>query len=78
MDPSFGDGVDIVQWMKSKLQKPDYENAICYLDEEIIYWEEVEQAKVLKLLELAISCTQFACEARPSMREIVKILIKAG
>nr|CAD1835595.1 unnamed protein product [Ananas comosus var. bracteatus] len=50
VDPSFGDGVDIVQWMKSKLQKPDYENAICYLDEEIIYWE-VEQAKVLKLLK---------------------------
>lgn len=78
MDPSFGDGVDIVQWVKSKLQKPDYENAICYLDDEIIYWEEVEQAKVLKLLELAISCTQLACEARPSMREIVKTLIKAG
>lgn len=76
VDPSFEDGVDIVRWIKSNLQNSDEWIPLDCLDEEIWYWVEDEKAKALKLLDLAISCTQSACEARPSMREVVRILLK--
>jgi hypothetical protein len=46
------------------------------LDEEIIYWPEDEQAKSLDLLDLAVSCTQTDFQSRPSMREVVNILLR--
>ena len=48
VDPSFEDGVDIVRWIKSNLQKSDEWSPLGCLDEEIWYWEEDEKAKAHK------------------------------
>jgi hypothetical protein len=71
VDSAFGEGVDIVTWMRSNLKQADHPTVMSCLDEEILYWPEDEQAKALDLLDLAISCTQTACQLRPSMREVV-------
>ncbi|XP_044460128.1 leucine-rich repeat receptor-like protein kinase PEPR2 [Triticum aestivum] len=77
VDPAFGDGVDMVTWMRSNLTvQADYGSIMSCLDEEIMYWPEHEQAKALDLLDLAVSCTQTACQSRPSMREVVNILMR--
>ena len=76
VDPSFEDGVDIVTWMRSRLNTADWEIIFESLDEEITYWVENDREKALGLLELAMSCTQTACDARPSMREVVGTLTK--
>jgi serine/threonine protein kinase len=76
VDPAFGDGVDIVTWMRSNLTQADRESIMSCLDEEIMYWPEYDQAKALDLLDLAISCTDMSCQLRPSMREVVNILMR--
>ena len=76
VDSAFGDGIDIVTWIRSNLKQADHPDIMSRLDEEIVYWHEDEQAKALDLLDLAISCTQTACQSRPSMREVVNILVR--
>ncbi|TVU31296.1 hypothetical protein EJB05_22978 [Eragrostis curvula] len=76
VDPSFGDGVDIVAWMRSNLKQEDPYSIIRHMDEEIMCWPEDEQTMALELLDLAVSCTQVASQSRPSMREVVNILMK--
>lgn len=76
MDPNFGDGVDIVTWIRSKLENADMFSRLSLLDVEMQYWMEDEKNKALELLDLAISCTKVAFEARPSMREVVGMLMK--
>ena len=76
VDPAFGDGVDIVAWMRLNLKHADYCSVMSFLDEEIMYWPEDEKAKALDLLDLAISCTQVAFESRLSMREVVSTLMR--
>ncbi|XP_044964195.1 receptor-like protein kinase [Hordeum vulgare subsp. vulgare] len=79
VDRAFGDGVDIVTWMRSNLTaQADHGSIMSCLDEEIMYWPEHEQANALDLLDLAVSCTQTACQSRPSMREVVNILMRIG
>ncbi|KAK3157355.1 hypothetical protein QOZ80_2AG0120090 [Eleusine coracana subsp. coracana] len=55
VDPSFGDGVDIVAWLRSNLKQEDRYSIISHMDEEIIHWPEDEQTKALDLLDLAVS-----------------------
>uniref|UniRef100_J3N113 non-specific serine/threonine protein kinase n=1 Tax=Oryza brachyantha TaxID=4533 RepID=J3N113_ORYBR len=77
VDPAFGDGVDIVTWMRSNLgQAADGRSIMNCLDEEIMYWPEDEQSKALDLLDLAMSCAQLACQSRPSMRDVVNNLMR--
>jgi hypothetical protein len=76
VDPSFEDGVDLATWMRTKLKQADRCSIVSLMDEEIMYWPEDEQEKALGLLDLAISCTQVACQSRPSMREVVNTLLK--
>ncbi|KAJ7965269.1 Leucine-rich repeat receptor-like protein kinase [Quillaja saponaria] len=74
VDPCFEEGLDIVSWTKKKLQ--DSDECLCFLDEEISYWDKEEQQKALRLLDLAVECTQVVADARPSMRDVVAFLIK--
>lgn len=77
IDSCFEDEHDIVSWVRAKLQdKSDDSYLFSFLDEEIEYWEDEERIKAVKLLELALSCTQFAYEERPSMRQVVRDLFK--
>lgn len=74
MDPTFEEGVDIVAWVGGNQQIAEETSPFFFLDEEISWWTEQEKVRALKLLDLAASCTQVTCEARPSMREVVKYL----
>ncbi|KAG2549803.1 hypothetical protein PVAP13_9KG259500 [Panicum virgatum] len=76
VDPSFGDGVDIATWVRTKLKQADHSSIKGLMDKEIMYWPEYEQEMALDLLGLAVSCTQVACQSRPSMREVVNMLMK--
>ncbi|KAG0497052.1 hypothetical protein HPP92_001743 [Vanilla planifolia] len=76
VDPSFEDGVDIVTWVNANLKKVEQFNILQLLDKEISYWMEIERSNALKLLELAMSCTQRSSSARPSMRKVVANLVK--
>lgn len=73
VDPSF-EGVDIVSWTKKNLQA---DNEWCsFLDMEVSSWNVDEQWKVLKLLDLAMDCTELEPGIRPSMRDLVGYLLK--
>ncbi|XP_021896852.1 leucine-rich repeat receptor-like protein kinase PEPR2 isoform X2 [Carica papaya] len=74
VDPSFEEGMDIVLWTRQKLM--ENEESISFLDEEISLWDSDEQYKALRLLELALSCTEPVASSRPSMRDIVGVLQK--
>lgn len=74
VDLCFEEGLDIVSWTKKNLQEND--DCICFLDEEINYWDRDEQQKALKLLDLALECTEQVADARPSMRDVVAFRIK--
>lgn len=76
VDPSFENDVDIVTWMRDRLDMANWEVLFESLDEEITYWMEDDKEQALGLLDLAMSCTQWACDARPSMREVVGALVK--
>ncbi|KAJ6764658.1 LEUCINE-RICH REPEAT RECEPTOR-LIKE PROTEIN KINASE PEPR1 [Salix koriyanagi] len=74
VDPSFEEGLDIVSWTRKKLEEND--ECVCFLDREISFWNRDEQQKALKLLELALECTESVADKRPSMRDVVGSLIK--
>ncbi|KAJ6418884.1 hypothetical protein OIU84_002121 [Salix udensis] len=70
VDPSFEEGLDIVSWTRKKLEEND--ECVCFLDREISFWNRDEQQKALKLLELALECTESVADKRPSMRDVEK------
>lgn len=74
VDPCFEEDKYIVSWTRRKLQEND--ESICFLDEEINFWDGEDQLKALKLLELALDCTEQRAEMRPSMRDVIGSLIK--
>ncbi|KAB1205188.1 Receptor-like protein kinase [Morella rubra] len=74
VDSCFEDGLDIVSWTRKNLQEND--ECICFLDEEISYWGRDGQQKALKLLDMALDCTEQVADRRPSMRDVVGFLTK--
>ncbi|KAK9291850.1 hypothetical protein L1049_019800 [Liquidambar formosana] len=74
VDPCFEEGLDIVTWTRKNLQEDN--EWFCFLDKEISFWDGDEQFKALKLLDLALECTEFAADIRPSMRDVVASLTK--
>ncbi|XP_010520939.1 PREDICTED: leucine-rich repeat receptor-like serine/threonine-protein kinase At1g17230 [Tarenaya hassleriana] len=74
VDPSFEEGLDIVSWTKLNLLED--EEPIGFFDKEISHWVGVEQEKALGLLELALQCTEQTAESRPSMRDVLRSLMK--
>lgn len=74
VDPQFEEGLDIVTWTRKNLGNDDA--YIYFVDQEIYYWDRSEQLMALKLLELALQCTEFLPSLRPSMRDVVGSLLK--
>ncbi|PIN22926.1 Serine/threonine protein kinase [Handroanthus impetiginosus] len=73
VDPSFGEGLDIVSWVRTLVK--DYDDCFCCLDEEILHWEEQDQQEALWLMDLALQCTATVPDIRPSMRDVVGSLL---
>lgn len=71
VDSSFEEGLDIVSWVRN----PQNNNGLYCLDEEIFYWDMDEQAMAQSMMDLALRCTEFDANLRPSMRDMVGSLI---
>lgn len=73
IDEEYGDGKDIVYWVLTHLN--DRQNVLKVLDNEVA--SEPVQEGMIKVLKVAILCTTKLPNLRPSMREVVKMLVDA-
>lgn len=74
IEPEFGEKVDIVNWVCSKVQQENKEKILGMVDSRIgkVYIEEA-----IKVLRIAIMCTARVPAMRPSMRSVVQMLVDA-
>ncbi|KAF5744211.1 leucine-rich repeat transmembrane protein kinase [Tripterygium wilfordii] len=73
IEDEYGEGKEIVYWVSTRLN--DRKNVIKVLDSEVMS-ESVED-NMIKVLKIAILCTAKLPTLRPSMREVVKMLVDA-
>ncbi|KAH0455866.1 hypothetical protein IEQ34_015898 [Dendrobium chrysotoxum] len=73
----FGDGVDIVRWVKKTVAEAgdDKDAAMAVTDRRI---SPAPVEKIARLYGVAMMCVQEKSEARPTMREVVKMLSEPG
>ncbi|KAJ7566184.1 hypothetical protein O6H91_02G091700 [Diphasiastrum complanatum] len=73
VEPEFGDGVDIVRWVCDKLQIKDG-GLLEVLDPRL---GRGSREDMLPVLKVALLCTRTLPMQRPSMREVVQMLLEA-
>ncbi|KAL3565523.1 hypothetical protein D5086_033569 [Populus alba] len=73
IDEAYGEGKDIAYWVLSHLN--DRENILKVLDEEVA--SESAQEEMIKVLKIGVLCTTKLPNLRPTMREVVKMLVDA-
>ncbi|KAF5732790.1 leucine-rich repeat transmembrane protein kinase [Tripterygium wilfordii] len=73
IEDEYGEGKDIVYWVLTRLN--DRKNIIKVLDSAVVS-ESVED-DMIKVLKIAILCTTKLPTLRPSMRDVVKMLVDA-
>ncbi|KAH9291424.1 hypothetical protein KI387_043386 [Taxus chinensis] len=71
LDPSFGEGIDIVRWVKSCSEGEDV-----VIDEELgdESIESTVKEEILGMIWIALKCTENKADDRPSMIEVVEML----
>ncbi|KAK2999109.1 hypothetical protein RJ639_024348 [Escallonia herrerae] len=74
LDPSFGESIDIVEWVRRKISSKASEQA---LDTEIAGQCQHVQEEMLLVLRIALLCTAKLPKDRPSMRDIITMLGEA-
>ncbi|GLJ17336.1 hypothetical protein SUGI_0301030 [Cryptomeria japonica] len=72
IEPEYGENRDIVDWISCKISSK--ESAVDVLDSKISMSFEMEMIKVLRI---AISCVLKLPSLRPTMREVVQMLVDA-
>ncbi|KAL3503888.1 hypothetical protein ACH5RR_033729 [Cinchona calisaya] len=73
IEESYEDGKDIVYWVATHLS--DRENVLKVLDPKVVC--DLVQDDMIKVLRIATLCTAKLPNLRPSMKEVVKMLIDA-
>ncbi|XP_015886326.3 receptor protein-tyrosine kinase CEPR2 [Ziziphus jujuba] len=73
IEEEYGEGKDIVYWVSTHLH--DRENVLKVLDDKVA--SESIRDDMIKVLKTAILCTTKLPNLRPTMREVVKMLIDA-
>ena len=73
IEEEYGEGKDIVYWVLNHVN--DRESVLRVLDDKVV--TDSVQDGMLKVLKVAILCTTKLPSVRPSMREVVKMLIDA-
>ncbi|KAI9126223.1 hypothetical protein K1719_002644 [Acacia pycnantha] len=73
IEEDYGEGKDIVYWVMTNLD--NRESAIKILDDKIV--SESAEDEMIKVLKVAIHCTTKLPSLRPTMRDVVKMLIDA-
>ncbi|KAK3015920.1 hypothetical protein RJ639_007687 [Escallonia herrerae] len=74
LDPSFGESIDIVEWVRRKISSKASEQA---LDTEIAGQCQHVQEEMLLVLRIALLCTAKLPKDRLSMRDIITMLGEA-
>ncbi|KAK4413332.1 Receptor protein-tyrosine kinase CEPR2 [Sesamum alatum] len=73
IDDDYGEGKDLVYWVSTHLN--NRENVLKVLDHKVA--TELVQDDMIKVLKIATLCTSKLPNLRPSMKEVVKMLIDA-
>lgn len=73
IDPEFGESIDIVGWIRRKLDKNSPEEA---LDPSVGNCKHVQE-EMLLVLRIALLCTAKLPKDRPSMRDVIMMLGEA-
>ncbi|KAK9047191.1 hypothetical protein V6N11_053042 [Hibiscus sabdariffa] len=71
IEEEYGEGKDLVHWVSTHLNH--YENVLKVLDREVA----TVQDDMVKVLKIGILCTAKLPNLRPTMREVVKMLVDA-
>lgn len=75
LDPSFGESIDIVQWVRTKIK--DNKTVEEALDASIAGQCKPVQEEMLLVLRVALLCTAKLPKERPSMRDVLMMLGEA-
>lgn len=67
----FGDGVDIVRWVKKTTSESEARDPSPVVDSRLAVYPV---ADVVKMFQIAMVCVEDESSARPTMREIVQLL----
>lgn len=73
VEDEYGEGKDLVYWVSTHLSSR--ENVIKVLDHKAI--SEVVEDDAIKVLKIATLCTSKLPNLRPSMKEVIKMLVDA-
>ena len=73
IEDEYGEGKDIIYWVSTHLN--NREDVMKVLDCRVA--SEVVEDDMFKVLKVAISCTKKLPSLRPTMREVVKMLVDA-
>ncbi|KAK1553987.1 hypothetical protein Q3G72_006222 [Acer saccharum] len=73
VEEEYGEAKDIVYWVSTHLN--DRENVLKVLDNEVA--SESNQEDMIKVLKIAVLCASKLPTLRPSMRDVVKMLVDA-
>lgn len=73
LEEEYGDGKDIVDWVSTHLY--NRENILKLLDDEVA--SVTIQENMIDVLMIGVLCTNKLPGLRPSMREVVKMLVNA-
>ncbi|XAR58677.1 Non-specific serine/threonine protein kinase [Bertholletia excelsa] len=74
LDPEFGEGVDIVEWIRRKIRDNKFLEAA--LDPNVGNCRHVQE-EMLLVLRIALLCTTKLPKDRPSMRDVITMLGEA-
>nr|XP_027088141.1 MDIS1-interacting receptor like kinase 1 isoform X2 [Coffea arabica] len=74
LDPAFGEAIDIVEWVRRKVNNKTSESA---LDPNVAGQCKHVQEEMLLVLKIALLCTAKLPKERPSMRDIITMLGEA-
>ncbi|KAG6409397.1 hypothetical protein SASPL_127436 [Salvia splendens] len=75
LDPSFGESIDIVEWVRRKVKSKAKSEAA--LDADIAGQCRHVQEEMILVLKIALLCTAKLPKERPSMRDVVTMLGEA-
>ncbi|KAL6641781.1 hypothetical protein ACP70R_019962 [Stipagrostis hirtigluma subsp. patula] len=73
--PSVSDGIELAKWALSLSARPDQREQI--LDTRVSRTSVAVHSQMLSVLNIALSCVVFSPDARPKMRNVLRMLFNA-
>ncbi|KAL5206813.1 hypothetical protein ABZP36_035022 [Zizania latifolia] len=73
--PSVNDGIELAKWALSLSGSPDQKEQI--LDTRVSRTSSAVHSQMLTVLDIALSCVALSLDARPKMRDVLRMLFNA-